>query len=170
MVIAHNGDQFDIKKLNARFIYYGMTPPSPYKTVDTLKVARRYFAFNGNKLGDLGPHLGLGEKVKHTGFDLWLGCLNGKPEAWELMKTYNRQDVVLLEKVYNKFLPWIRNHPNMGMWKENTVCPKCGSRNITSRGWAITTVSRFRKFACNDCGGWGRIRVNEQEFKVAVNA
>lgn len=46
VVIAHNGDSFDQKKTHARFVYHNMTPPSPYKQIDTKKVAKRYFNFN----------------------------------------------------------------------------------------------------------------------------
>ena len=35
IIIAHNGDEFDIKKINARFVFHGLTPPAPYKTIDT---------------------------------------------------------------------------------------------------------------------------------------
>ena len=170
VVIAHNGKAFDLKKLNAKFVYYDMGPPSPYRTVDTLLIARKYFAFNGNKLGDLGPHLNLGAKIDHIGFKLWLGCIKGDMNSWRTMIRYNKQDVNLLEKVYKRFLPYISNHPNLGMWIEKTVCPKCASGHLKSNGWRRTQVGKYRMFKCLDCGGHGQIRVNEQDFKVATNA
>ena len=85
VVIAHNAKAFDIKKVNARFLYHGMTPPSPYKVVDTLLVARRYFKFISNKLDDLGEKLNLGRKTPTGGFDLWLGCLDGCKKSWKNM-------------------------------------------------------------------------------------
>src|ERR1700719_3656227 len=69
--IGHNADKFDIKKSNARFLMHKLNPPSPYKTVDTLKIARRAFKLDSNKLDDLGYYLGLGRKLPHTGFHLW---------------------------------------------------------------------------------------------------
>ena len=69
IVIAHNGDRFDRRKANARFVYHNFGPPSPYKTVDTLKIARKEFMFNSNKLNHLGQHLGPGEKVSTDGFE-----------------------------------------------------------------------------------------------------
>ena len=50
IIIAHNGDEFDIKKSNARFIYHGFTPNPHYKTIDTKKIAKKYFSFNENNL------------------------------------------------------------------------------------------------------------------------
>ena len=54
IVVAHNGDKFDMRKCNARFIYHGLGPISPVKSIDTLKVARKYFYFNANHLNNLG--------------------------------------------------------------------------------------------------------------------
>lgn len=108
IIVAHNGDKFDVKKSNARFVYHGMTPPTQYKTIDTLKIAKRHFSFPRNKLDSLGEYLGVGRKVKHEGIELWDLCMKGNKEAWKRMEKYNRQDVVLLERVYNKLLPWMK--------------------------------------------------------------
>ena len=70
IIVAHNGDSFDIKVMNTRFIVNGLTPPSPYKTVDTRKEARKRFGFSSNSLNDLGNVLGLGKKLSTGGFKL----------------------------------------------------------------------------------------------------
>ena len=70
IVVFHNGDRYDIKRLNTRFIFHGLHQPSPYKSIDTLKVARRKFAFPSNKLTAIGKYLGLGEKMETGGFKL----------------------------------------------------------------------------------------------------
>ena len=48
MLIAHNLDNFDLKKANARFLIHGLDPIPYNKNLDTLKVARRNFKFNSN--------------------------------------------------------------------------------------------------------------------------
>src|SRR3990167_8593957 len=168
IVIAHNGDQFDLKKINTRFSYYDMPPPSPYRTVDTKKIAKRYFAFNSNSLDNLGDYLGLGRKIKHEGFELWQECMKGNLKAWGRMKAYNQQDVVLLEKVYFRLLPWMKGHPNMGVYTDKTVCPKCGSRSLQRRGIMHLTSTSYHRIFCNDCRGWCRATVNLQESKPLV--
>lgn len=50
IVITQNGRKFDQKKLNARFILNGFKPPSSYKHIDTLVIARKHFGFTSNKL------------------------------------------------------------------------------------------------------------------------
>lgn len=167
IVVAQNGDKFDIKKINSRFLFYGLTPPSPYRTVDTLKVSRRKFGLLSNKLDDIGEYTGLGRKIK-TDKELWLKCAVGDKKALRDMAKYNAQDVLLLERVYTRYLPWIDGHPNLGMWKDKTVCPKCASGNLISQGFRKTQTSKYRQFSCKDCGAWGHVRVNEQDFKVAI--
>jgi hypothetical protein len=121
VLIAHNGDRYDIRKANSRFIVHGLLPPKPARTVDTLKVARRHFANSSNKLDDLGQALGVGRKAPTGGYDLWKQCLAQDKKAWNKMKRYCAQDVRLLEAVYLKLLPWITNHPNMAVLADKKI-------------------------------------------------
>lgn len=159
IIIAHNGDKFDIRKSNTRFIENGLTPPSPYKTIDTKKIAKRYFGFNSNNLDDLGKRLGVGRKLKHEGFDLWLGCLKGDSRAWKKMKKYNRQDVLLLERIYLKLRPWITNHPYVG-----GKC-NCQSPNLQKRGITINKSGKHQRFQCQNCAAWSQERLSQERIK-----
>lgn len=107
IVIAHNGDSFDIKKINTRFIIYKLPPPSPYRTIDTKKEAKRIAAFDSNSLNNLGLDLDEGEKIKHRGFDMWEGCMAGVQRDWNDMKRYNIKDVDLLVRVFKRLRPWM---------------------------------------------------------------
>ena len=169
IVIAQNGDRFDVKKINARLIRHGLKPPTPYKTVDTLKTARRIFGFDSNKLNDLCRFLGIGQKVHTGGFTLWQGCMAGDAKAWARMKRYNAQDVRILEKLYLRFLPWTTNHPNVGMWKSGPACPKCGSRRMQARGVTRNGTTEYRRLQCQSCGGWSRTNKNERKAAPLVN-
>jgi hypothetical protein len=152
LVIGHNVDRFDIRKINTRFLAHGMPPPSPYRTVDTLKVAKKYFRFDSNKLDDLGRCLGVGRKIQHTGFELWLGCMHGSRSAWDTMLRYNAQDVLLVEKVYYLLRAWAGNHPNVN--RGIFACPKCASLNVQKRGFEHTLLRKRQRYACMDCRGW----------------
>lgn len=154
IIVAHNGDNFDVKKSNARFITHDMPPPSTYKTVDTLKIARKHFKFDSNKLNDLAQYLELGSKMKHTGWALWKGCMNGDPESWATMKAYNVQDVALLEEVYLKLRPWAASHPNLNLYSDHEGCTHCGSLNVQRRGFNYAKVQVRQRFQCQECYGW----------------
>lgn len=157
IIIAHNGDEFDIKKSNARFIYHGLTPPSPFKTIDTKKVAKRYFNFNSNSLNDLGGYLQVGNKVPTGGFDLWLGCMAGNKKSWATMIEYNKQDVSLLEEIYTVFRPWMHNHPNVNILDEVTnCCPACGSNKLVKEGFGFNANTKYQRYSCKKCGKWSK--------------
>lgn len=164
IVVAHNGVAFDTKKAQARMIYHGFPPPTPFKEVDTLKIARKHFAFTSNKLGDLCDSLGIGRKLETGGFETWLGCMRGDPKAWDKMKKYNKQDVVILEQLYLRLRPWTTTHPNIATIAERpTACPKCGSEaGMQSRGYSNTSLSRRQRFQCVACGGWSSGRPLER--------
>mgnify|MGYP007100043119 CR=1 FL=1 len=167
IIVAHNGDQFDIRKTNARFLVQGLPPPEPYKTVDTKKVAKKHFNFNSNSLDDLGETLGLGRKDKHNkyqGFDLWLGCLKGDDAAWAEMVKYNRKDVDLLEKVYMKLRPWSTTHPNMALYAgKELACTNCASDHVQRRGYSYTKTGKNQRYQCLDCSAWSIERRAEKQ-------
>jgi len=154
IIVAHNGDRFDLPKINARFIIHGLTPPSSYKTVDTLKICRNKFKFDSNKLNDVAKQLGIGSKLAHTGFDLWKGCMAGDLASWNLMKRYNAKDVDLLEEVYLRVRPWARTHPNANIFTRENACRLCQSYNLLKRGFNYTTTGKKQAYQCKDCGAW----------------
>lgn len=168
-IVAHNGDNFDIRKINTRLLIHGMTPPIPYKSVDTKKLARKVFRFDSNKLDELGRQLGLGRKIDNGGFDLWKRCMAGEKAAWKEMKKYNEQDVYLLEKIYLTLRPWSTNHPNVGLIIDKPeTCPICGEQHsLQSRGFRILKTGKRPSYQCNVCGGWSSGPVIKSEIKIS---
>lgn len=162
-VVTWNGNGFDLKILNKEFLLQGIKPPPPYKSIDLLKTSRKQFRFTSNKLDYVSQQLGLGTKVKHRGHDLWLDCMNRKPSAFREMLVYNRQDVVLLERIYDRFMPWVQNHPNHSLYTDcgAAVCPNCGGHKLKPRGYAITRTGKYRRFQCAapKCGKWTHERL-----------
>ncbi len=155
IVIAHNGDSFDLKKINARLVFHELEPCKIPTTIDTKKVAKRYFGFNSNALNELGEYLKLGHKVKHEGINLWLKCMAGDSKAWAKMEHYNKRDVVLLEKVYIRLRPWIKNHPNIAKIEMGDgICPNCGSDDVMKRGLRATHASLQQQYWCRKCSSW----------------
>jgi len=151
IVIAHNGDRFDLRKLNARFIDNDIKPPSPFRSIDTLKIARREFAFSSYKQDYLTKHFKLPEKLK-TEFSLWINCMAGDQEALDRMLDYNRHDTMGLEEVYLKLRPYIRNHPNLGVLMDRDVCPNCACEFMEElEAVYFTTANQFPVYRCQGC-------------------
>jgi len=155
IVIAHNANRFDNKVSNAAFLRNGLNPSSPYKTIDTLQVARSVAKLTSNSLNSLGEIFGLGTKSEINHGQLWHKCLMNDKESWDLMEIYNNQDVELLCALYEKLRPYIKNHPNLGDIEQiNGVCPKCLSKNLKKEGTHARRNGRVQSYSCNDCGGW----------------
>ena len=172
VVLAHNGKNFDVRKLNAKFLLHGLKPPMPYQIIDTYQESKKNFAFTSNKLDYILKMLGLSQKI-HTDFSLWKRCVAGDSEALEEMVTYNRQDVLALEEFYVLLRPWIKCHPNMSLFmdldSDVSVCTNCGSNDLTERGFYTTTVNKYKAFRCNSCGAICRSRFSEINKKLNEN-
>lgn len=172
ITVAHNGINFDDKMANTFFITNGIDKPSPSKSIDTLRIARRKFRFPSNSLNDLGEYLGLGGKAETTYGSIWQSFIAGDPEAAELMETYNARDVELLEAIYKRFLPYIDNHPNMGLYLQKpNVCPCCGKEDTLQKRGVVQRVNGpVQQFWCNTgkggCGSWPKERYVEKDNSI----
>lgn len=157
IVVAHNGRDFDVRKLNARFIAHGMQPPSPYKVIDTKNDLVMVAKFSSNRLNWLCEQLGIGRKLDHEGFRMWEGCMNGESKWWNKMKRYNKHDIVLLEELYNILAPWIPQ-PNAGVYSGSHCCPNpaCASKDLEKRGMSRSKTRIYQRYQCRKCGTWSR--------------
>lgn len=165
IVVAQNGQRFDVKKINARLIMSGFGPYSPIRVVDTLLVAKKHFGFTSNKLAWMSKYLTEAKKSEHKkfpGFELWTECLADNPKAWAEMAKYNKLDVIATEQLYLKQRPWITGHPNLASYSPSFehVCPNCGSKNVTKNGFRTMQQGRYQRFFCHDCGAWSRGKQN----------
>lgn len=168
IIIAHNGKNFDIPKINSRFILCGCVPPSPYKQIDTLEVVKKQFGFSSNKLDALAIYFGFSTKLE-TGFELWKKCMEGDKDSLLYMEKYNRYDVQLLEKVYLKLRPWIPSHPNINLYNDSTIaCTSCGSHNIIKGKYYYTNRNKYQTYRCLDCGAISRVTVGAIKEKLLV--
>lgn len=169
IVVTYNGAKFDIPTLNKEFLEDGYDPPAPYKQVDLYKTIKRNFRFASNKLDHVAKQLGIRTKIRHSGHELWVRCMEGDEAAWKKMEKYNKRDVLILDKLYHRLLPWIGGHPNVTLYSEATSldrCPVCASKSLTKRGFATSKAFRYQRYQCNGCGSWSRSRRYDKEVAV----
>lgn len=159
VVIAHYGSKFDVPMLNNRFIMHGFPPPSDYRQIDTCRSAKKHFRFPSNKLDYIAQQFGVGEKIA-TSWQLWKSCMAGDKQALTDMSVYCDQDVKILEDVYLRMRPYIKPHPNLGMYilDETERCPTCTSSALTWDKYYYTNTSKYQAFRCENCGATGRSR------------
>lgn len=156
IVITQNGKKFDKKKLYARFIQNGFKPPTSFRHIDTLQIAKKHFAFTSNKLEYLTNTLNVKFKkldhAKFSGFKLWKECLKGNVDAWNEMEEYCKHDVTSLEELYKHLRPW-DNTINFSVYSDNDAnyC-LCGSDDFKEQGFKYTNSGKFVRYVCSNCG------------------
>ncbi len=156
-ILGQNSNRFDIKKINARFLLNGFPPPSSYGKIDTKNIASKHFAFTSNKLVYLSENINKKYKKldhkKFPGFKLWKECINGNKSAWKEMKDYNIYDVLALEELYHRLLPWDNTIDFNAFYEDKMerVCT-CGSTKLEKMGYRVTRTGKYRRYRCLECG------------------
>jgi DNA polymerase III epsilon subunit-like protein len=154
-MIAHNGDRFDIKKIRTRCIFHRIPMFPDYKTLDTLKKAKAGFNFNSNRLDYIAKFLGVGAKIEHEGFNMWVKCMQGDQQALNDMVRYCEGDIIVLEDVFIVMQNYIRNNTHTGSHngKLKASCPNCGSEDVALLKNEITAMGTIkRRIECSPCG------------------
>ena len=155
VVVGHNLQAFDSKHLKAAWALRGWTPPKPWKTVDTLKVARSEYAFESNTLDSLCKRLGVKAKTDKYDPKVAWAAVGGDEKAQRKLQRYNEGDIRATEALYDRLRPWIKNHPHLSMFTgQEWGCPNCGEKNLSTHGTgeAYTNVQRYRSYVCPRCG------------------
>jgi uncharacterized protein YprB with RNaseH-like and TPR domain len=147
LAVAHNGVSFDVGMIKARLIRYGLPPLAPTLMDDTYRLSKS-IRFNSHKLAYLAPMLGVGKK-KETNYGLWIKVMMGDKSALDYTVKYCEQDVLVLEKVYNKLLPHINSRVNRSLFYGS--CPKCHSTKLEKRGFRYTLTQSYQRYQCKMC-------------------
>lgn len=168
IVVAHFGNGFDIPMLNNRLLLLGQEPLGPIRSIDTKALAAKSFRLASNKLDYLAESLGLGNKLK-TDFQWWVDCYHGDEAALKRMYKYNRKDVTLLGKVYERLKPYVKGLTRLVDADEaenSRACPFCGKDALQKRGYYRTQASTFQQFTCTECGRCSRSRTSLKSKKL----
>jgi DNA polymerase elongation subunit (family B) len=172
-LVGHNGDKYDLAWIRTRCLYHNIPVFPNYVTIDTLKQARSKFRFNSNRLDYIGKFLGLGEKTG-TSFNLWKDIvLNKDKKALDEMVEYCKNDVVLLEKIYQKMSSYFphKTHAGVLAGEEKYSCPKCASSNMVFSKKRITAMGTYRiQLQCKDCGGYHTVSNKTYENMIIEQA
>jgi len=154
-LVGHNGDRFDLPWIRTRCLFHGIPCFPNYTTIDTLKQARSKFRFNSNRLDYIAQYLGVGEKSETGGFDLWKDIvLNNSQIAMKTMIDYCKNDVVILEKVFQHIKNYVPHKSHFGVLEtvEKTSCPECGSEDLRHSQTRYSAAGTPRvQVQCNDC-------------------
>lgn len=160
VIAGHVIDRFDLRGLTARMVYHNIAPLPNIPTVDTFKMAKKIGGFTSNKLDYLAQYFGLPRKIQVDG-ELWNQVMAGSKTALDKMVAYNKQDVSCNIGVYERLLPYMKNHPHIGVMTgkdRNCSCANCGSDKIKFNGVRITAAGiKKQEIQCQNCGSYSRI-------------
>ena len=160
-IVAYNGKKFDVPFINTRFLCNEMVPCKPVKLIDPYIDVKHNFKFSSNKMDEVATMLGLENKIS-TDFELWRKCDEGNRDALKQMVEYNRQDVVVLEQIYDEMLPWLDLQSSLPMRDDKFVCMACGSSDYAFTGkYYYTPFGKYKLYRCANCGKYFRSRQNE---------
>lgn len=157
IVIGYNHRRFDIPHIDGEFKDAGLPTYRPFKMIDLFTAIKQRFNYDYNTMSSIAKRWDLSEeKMENEGFDLWRRCFFDDPDAWEIMKAYNIQDVKTNEAIYLDNLQWLTGSiPNLGLWAgdpDSLVCPACGCDKVEEDGTASTGVTLFVAYRCTNCG------------------
>lgn len=156
IVVGQNSKQFDIKKLNEKFLQYGLGSPSHFQQIDTLQISRKHFSPTSHKLEyrskSLNKKYQKQSHSKYPGIKLWIACINGDKKAWDEMATYNVFDVLSTEEYHDKLDPW-DNTINFNVYSEDRapIC-SCGTATFTKKGYRFSKTGKHQIYKCTNCG------------------
>lgn len=163
IIVAHNGDKFDLKKFTSRLIFHNLPPLPKILTIDTLKEIKKVSSNTSNRLDYLAKHWGYEGKLPHSS-ELWTEVMEGSMEAVDYMVEYCEEDVRQLEKVYLRARPYMKAHPNIATDGTHN-CPKCNSDNVHRHKQRTMARSGIKKiqYHCQDCGSYFTHRIAEKD-------
>lgn len=156
VIVAHNGDSFDIKHANALFIKHGLGPIPDRKSIDTLKIARKYFAFPGNSLDSLSKRFGSTGKNKKPD---WYKMTDGDATEINIAAKYCKNDVKELEVIFVKLKPYIKNYPAIRTKKLIENCEVCESTMLQNKGLDFNGTKQYQRIKCMECGHNHKVNV-----------
>ena len=165
ILVAYNGKRFDRKKMNAKFLEYGLPEPTPYKVIDPMLIVKGNFALTSNKMDFVTKYIDSNDAGKlNTNLQLWIDAMNDDTDALDRMQTYCDEDINVLERVYMAVRHWDKNAPNLALHYDDDAvrCNSCASTDLQPipNKTHNTNLSRFNIVRCNNCSKILRTRDN----------
>lgn len=154
-LVAHYGDKFDRRYMNAKLMQYKLPvipPPPIINQTDTCKLARQHLKLSANRLDNIARFFGTPMKRSKNWPDDWLKMTAGDRAAYKRVKHYCIGDIITLEDVFNKLRCFSKNIPNQSYMQNEHACIGCGSKNYIKYGNFFVSSGAKQRYVCKDCG------------------
>jgi len=157
ILIGYNTKRYDIKRFRNDFAKAGLNAPHDPEHCDLYSITTSQFDLFSNSLDFACKEFGIVRKIDTGGIDLWKQCDAGDAEAWELMKSYNCNDVHITALLWEYYRDhgWLRKR-DMNYIKftgDRQSCYSCGrndSLEVTGQAFKAGDV----RIKCSTCNSW----------------
>lgn len=156
--ITWYGGGFDIPFLNSRLLYHNLPPLPPMTSsthIDGWRIARYKLKLNSNRLATVSTFFGVEEKTVIS-WRKWERAAAGHRPSLRYVFDHCRQDIIVLEQVYEKIKILWPQHMNVNVITDRkNACPSCGKKNNFRKGGRnIAAVGWSQRYQCKSCGKW----------------
>lgn len=177
ILVGHNLDGADVPWLEGDFYFPRighphrpqLDPLPPFKTVDTLKVARKFkTGVPFKSLNALCQIIGIPAKTDVYDREAMERAVNGSTDDRERLTEYCAGDVIATQGLYDWFRPHIKNHPALFVDGKNklTVCNRCGHKTKPTAKRYVANVLSYSMQKCTTCGGYSRLSVEPSRMSI----
>ena len=125
-VVHQNGDRFDMPYFNTKLLEHGLEPLPPLPTIDLKKLCKKHLFLLSNSLKNQSGYITGESKLNHgEGWELWVKTHKRIKKYMNLMSKYCAQDVDVMEPIFKKLRPYIKNIPNHNLFNagNQNICP-----------------------------------------------
>jgi len=177
ILVGHNLDGADVPWLQGDFYFPkighkhrpNLPPLPPFKTVDTLKVARQFrTGVQFKSLDALCQILGIPAKTDTYDREAMNRAVAGSVEDRERLVEYCAGDVIATQGLYDALRPHIKNHPALFVDGQDslTTCHRCGADTEPTARRYVANLLSYQMRKCTRCGGYSRMSFDSERMSV----
>lgn len=152
VLISYFGTRYDHPFMNTKALEYGLEFPNPNPRIDVFFTAKSNLNLSRKSMQNVAYMANASHEKSPVEGKIWKAAMAGDVKAMRWIEKHNIADVQVLEDVYIRLRPLMRQHPRIA---PKDLCRTCGSDKVQRRGYNVSRLlgPQYR-IKCNKCGSW----------------